>query len=172
MLGQVKASALNNEQNKGTAEALFTKDKDFFKDFGLSQIVDSLEYLDNNSIAFDSTLHGNEILEVYPVIILNDSLASTIMLPMLFQKELTNRLSLRIFKKLIVTPITLIHIQDFERLSPLVKKHQLNTWNILESNFSNSLFPKPLYVTLNRLGINETDFTALNLSFIKLEDEE
>jgi hypothetical protein len=176
ILGQIKASALNNEQNKGTADKLFIKDKNFFKDFGLEQTFDSLDYLDNFPIEFDNTISDKDILEVYPIIVLNDVLASSIMLPMLFQTELNKILQLRNYQKFKVYPLTLIHIQDLERISSFLRENKVSIWELLHNNFENSLFPKPFNITLNRLNIHEKKVDIQTLDFVKFielkQDEE
>jgi hypothetical protein len=167
ILGQIKASALNNEQNKGTADKLFTKDKSFFKDFGLEQTFDSLDYLNNFPTKFDNTILEKSFLEVYPIIVLNDVLASSIMISMLFQKELDRILLLRNYQNFKVYPITLIHIQDLERISSFLRENKVSIWDLLYANFEDSLFPKPFYITLDRLNIHKKKVDIQTLDCVK-----
>ena len=167
ILGQIKASALNNQQNDGSVESLFSDKKNFLKDFGLQQTLESIEYLSKYPKEFDSSISESEKYEIYPMIILNDLLASTPMLPMLFQEELLNYLKDKNYTNLIVKPITLIHIQDLETIKIYYENKKIDIWKILDYNFKDSLFPKPFYITLNRLGIKKIKLNPQEYNFVK-----
>jgi hypothetical protein len=172
MLGQVKASALNNKQNKGTVEALFSEEKNFYKDFGLIQIVDSIGYIKNNTKSFEVDFPENEIISIYPIIVFNDPICSTPILPMLFQEKLSEYLKHYDISGLDIKPITLIHIQEIEILESYLKEDRIDIWKLLHDNFEDSLFPKPFRVTLSRNGIQakETD-SELLAKYIGLDKE-
>lgn len=53
-------------------------------------------------------------------------------------------------KELDVKPLTIIHIADLERLSKAISSRKWVIWDLLKANFTNSLFPKPFNLTLNR----------------------
>lgn len=168
ILGQIKASALNNEQNEGTAEKLFSKNKNFLKDFGLNQTFDSLDYFNEFPKEFDETITKEaQKYEIYPVIVLNDLLASSVMLPILFQSELVRFLDNREYENFVVKPITIIHIQDIERVSSFIENKEIDIWTLLKNNINGSLFPKPFFVTLDRLKINEIKLKAEDYEFTK-----
>lgn len=168
ILGQIKASALNNEQNEGTAEKLFSKNKNFLKDFGLNQTFDSLDYFNEFPKEFDETTTKEaQKYEIYPVIILNDLLASSVILPMLFQRELLEFLNDKNYQNFTVNPITIIHIQDVERMSSFIENGSIDIWTLLKSNSNGSLFPKPFFVTLDRLRINQIKLKAEDYEFTK-----
>lgn len=167
VLGQIKASALNNEQNEGTAEKLFSQNKNFLKDFGLNQTFDSIEYFNEFPKEFDETITGEQKYEIYPVVVLNDLLASSIILPMLFQNELANFFSSKKYPRFIIHPITLIHIQDLERISSFLESEKIDIWDLLNNNSISSLFPKPFYITLDKLKLNEVKLKADEYEFTK-----
>lgn len=166
ILGQIKASALNNEQNEGTAEKLFSQDKNFLKDFGLNQTFDSIEYLNKFPKEFDRNISEEDKQEIYPVIVLNDLLASSIVLPMLFQSELTKFLSNKKYPHFIFYPITIIHIQDLERMSSFLESEKIDIWTLLNKN-SNASLPKPFYITLDRFRLNEVKLKSNEYKFAK-----
>lgn len=152
ILGQVKASALNTEQNKGTVESLFSNKKDFLSDFGVKQTFETIQYLKKYPEEFDNQLKENESYYVYPVIVLNESITSSTAICLLFNDILNNMLKLDSFPNLEIKYITLLHVQDLERIAPLIEIGSHDFFDILEENMRNSM-PKPLEITLDRLDI-------------------
>lgn len=153
ILGQVKASALNTEQNRGTVESLFTKEKDFLSDFGLIQTFETIQYLKTYPNEFD--IKDDIVYTIYPVIVLNEAITSSLAVHLLFNDEFNSWLksASSSFPNFKFRYITLLHIQDLERISPSVKTNTYKIWDILDFNMVNRI-PIPLDVTLNKLGIS------------------
>lgn len=152
ILGQVKASALNTEQNRGAVESLFTKDKNFLGDFGLLQTFDTIQHLKTYPKEFDSQLEDGVDYNIYPVIVLNEAITSSLAVHLLFDDELQSMLVSDSFPNFRIKHVILLHIQDLERISPSIEKGTHKIWDILDSNMVKQV-SQPLDITLDRLGI-------------------
>lgn len=152
ILGQVKASALNTEQNRGTAESLFTMEKDFLNDFGIIQTFDTINNLKMYPKEFDNQIKDDIVYNIYPVIVLNEGITSSLAVQLLFNTELNNRLLSDTFPNFKFRFVTLLHIQDLERMSISIKNNTHKIWEILDLNMVN-LIPQSIDETLDMLGL-------------------
>ncbi len=167
ILGQVKASALNTEQNRGTVESLFTNEKDFLGDFGLLQTFDTIQYLKTYPKKFDSQIKDDVVYNIYPVIILNEGITSSLAVHCLFNNELNTLIRSDSFPNFRFRYVTLLHIQDLERISPSIENKTHKIWDILDFNMVNGV-PKPLDETLDKLGFTQVPIkTATDYKFMK-----
>lgn len=151
ILGQVKASALNTEQNRGTAESLYSDKKDFLGDFGVKQTFETIQYLKKYPEEFDDQLKEGETYNIYPVIVLNEAITASPSICLLFNDEFKDMLKADSFPHFQMRYVTLLHIQDLERMTPALEKGSFDFWDILDISMKDSI-PKPFEITLNRLG--------------------
>lgn len=167
ILGQVKASALNTEQNRGTAESLYSDKKDFLGDFGVKQTFETIQYLKKYPEEFDDQLKEGETYVIYPVIVLNEAIAASTSICLLFNDEFNKMLIADSFLHFKMKYITLLHIQDLERMAPAIEKGSFDFWDILDVSMADSI-PKPFEITLNRLGFPQLhSLKAENYKFMK-----
>jgi len=167
ILGQIKASALNTEQNRGTAESLYSDKKDFLSDFGVKQTFETIQYLKKYPEEFDDQLKEGETYNIYPVIALNESITASPSICLLFNDEFNNMLIKDAFPNFQTRYITLLHIQDLERIAPSIEDGSFDFWDILDKSMKDTI-PKPFEITLNRLGFSQVhSLNANDYKFMK-----
>lgn len=154
ILGQVKVSALNTEQNRGTVESLYSDKKDFLGDFGVKQTFETIQYLKKYPEEFDEQFKKGEIYNIYPIIVLNESITASPSICLLFNDEFNNLLITDSFPDFRMRYITLLHVQDLERIAPAIEDGSFDFWDILDISMKDSI-PKPFEITLDRLGFSQ-----------------
>ena len=167
ILGQVKASALNTEQNRGTAESLYSDKKDFLGDFGVKQTFETIQYLKKYPEEFDDQIKEDETYNIYPIIVLNEAITASLPICLLFNDEFKNMLTTDAFPNFQMRYITLLHIQDIERIAPSIEDGSFDFWDILDISTKDSI-PKPFEITLDRLNFPQVhSMNAKDYKFMK-----
>jgi len=152
LLAQVKSNSIyDKEKYGGDVESLYKNDRNnFFKTFGVNQIIDSIDKLEKNINKLDSKFPVGKTYNIYPCIIVNEKALQTTFMADTFNKRFQELLKKIKKRKALIRPLCLIHISDFERLEePLVKNPKL-IWNFLKLNHKGRKFIPPLFDTINR----------------------
>jgi hypothetical protein len=154
LVGQVKSSSIyDNEKYSGEINTLYRNDREqFFKDFGVNQTYDSIETILNYSDSFDAKLQVNKRLEFYPIIIVNDKVFQSPLIPNLLYRRFQELLVNNDYKPRIIHPLIVAQISDLEYLENTLAKKKETIWDILKSHYNkinNSLMP-PLNYTTDR----------------------
>lgn len=154
LVGQVKSSSIyDNEKYSGEINALYRNDREqFFKDFGVNQTYNSIKTILTNSNSFDSKLQVEKRLEFFPVIVVNDKVFQTPLLPNLLYTRFQELLDEDDIKPHKIHPLVVMHISDLEYLETTLTKRKKQIWDILESHYrkvKNSLMP-PFIHTADR----------------------
>jgi hypothetical protein len=152
LLGQVKSGSIyDNEKYGGTTESLYKKNRnEFFKNFGVSQLIESIRNLDNHGLTVDKKFPKGHTYHVYPCIVVNDKAFQTPLMADTFNKRFQELIPSLKLKKVIVKKLTLIHIGDLERLEDFLKEDAKQIWNLLDFNCRHKFIP-PFYNTINRI---------------------
>jgi hypothetical protein len=159
-VAQIKSTGIYAKQQYGTAQSLFdVKEDDFYGVFGLDQLIDSIKYIRDESDKFDDTFPKGKPVQVFPLLIVNEKIFQTPFLPAMFNLKFVEEIRKESFLPLEIKPLTIIHIADLERVVHHIKSKKVDWWDLLKQNYSNSLFPKPFNVTLNRNKLNP-DYNA------------
>jgi hypothetical protein len=137
LVGQVKSSSIyDNEKYSGEINILYRNNREqFFKDFGVNQAYDSIKSILSYSNSFDSKLEVDKKLEFYPVIIVNDKVFQTPLIPNLLYRRFNELLKNDDFKPHKIHPLVVIHISDLEYLENALAKKEKQIWDILESHY-------------------------------------
>jgi len=175
LLAQFKSSGIYNDQQYGTAQSLFRNDENYlYNNFGLNQLIESIKQIIDNPKFFDEEIDENDNLKIYPALFVNEKIFQTPLFPIMFQlkfESLINEIDSRNYK---IRKLAIIHISDFEKIKDHIKQGNVNIWKLLKSNYIDSLFPKPFYISVNRQNINPMYQTYINklAQFMELKIEE
>ena len=152
LLGQVKSGSIyDTEKYGGNIEQLYKNDRNaFFKNFGVNQVVEAITTMDEHVQKIDSKFPKGHSYEVYPCIIVNDKCFQTPLMPDTFNKRFKELIADFAIKKVRVNPLTLIHINDLERLEDSLNKNPKEIWELLKYNHRDKRFAPPFYNTINR----------------------
>jgi hypothetical protein len=156
ILGEVKGGNIYDKEKYGkSTEDLYKKDRNsFFEKFGVNQVVESITKMNNYISLLDSKYPKGHPIIIYPAIIVNDKSLQTPLMADTFNirfQELIHNISI---DKIIIKPLSIIHVSDLERLQYAINKTPTKIWGLLESNVSDKRFIPPYYDTLNRNSIN------------------
>lgn len=151
-LGQVKSGSIYDpEKFGGSVEVLYKNDRNkFFENFGVNQVIDSLTRMDEYVQTLDAKFPKGHSYEVYPCIIVNDKSFQTPLMPNTFNTRFQELLKGFSIKKVRVNSLTVIHINDLERLEDSLNKNPKEIWELLKYNHRDNRFAPPFYNTINR----------------------
>lgn len=114
LLGQIKSTNFSDEQKfKGSYEFYNGDTVRFYKDVGVTQIVQSIEWLNNHSTEIDQPLHKKT--KLYPVLILNDKFFETPFMSQVLDTEFKRQLS-TIANRFIIKDLVVMNVTSVERL--------------------------------------------------------
>jgi hypothetical protein len=152
LLGQVKSGSIyDSEKYGGNVEQLYKNNRiAFFENFGVNQLVESITLMDNHIQKLDKKFPKGHSYEVYPCIIVNDKSFQTALMPDTFNnrfKELIVNFSI---KKVRINPLTVIHINDLERLEDSLSQNPKEIWELVKFNHRDKQFAPPFFNTVNR----------------------
>ncbi len=150
-LGQAKSGSIYDvEKFGGSVEILYKNNRDvFFENFGVNQIIESLSTMDEYIKNLDYKFPKGHSYQVYPCIIVNDKSFQTPLMAEIFNVRFQELLKDFNIKKVKVNPLTLIHINDLERLEDSLNKNPKEIWKFLEYNHKNKKFVTPFYDTID-----------------------
>lgn len=176
-LAQVKANPIyDKEKFSGNPEGVFKEKKDdFFKAFGVTQVLESIIHLNNYIYRIDNGITLKKQHFIYPCIILNDKSFQTPFVAEIFNNYFQEKLvdikqknpSFN-WKKINIKPLVLLHISDIENISGELENNPSKFWELLELNHKGNKRAKginPFYTDIFSLNIKPYKFTLIN-SFI------
>jgi hypothetical protein len=183
LVGQVKSSSIyDNEKYSGEINALYRNDRaQFFKDFGVNQTYDSIKTILEESDSFDSKLQVNKRLEFYPIVVVNDKVFQTPMLPNLLHRRFQELLEEDDLKPHKIHPLVVMHVSDLEYLENILAKKEMQIWDLLKSHYKkiNKTLMPPFIHTSDRFikpgAITERSMAAMEEiinKYSKKEDNE
>lgn len=114
MLCQIKSSNFSDEQKFNGSYAFYNGDTErFYKDVGVSQLVQSIDWLNKHASEIDDSYHSKTI--IFPVVILNDKFFETPFMPHVMNEEFRKRLS-KISNRFNVKDLIVMNVNSIERL--------------------------------------------------------
>jgi hypothetical protein len=155
IVGQIKSGTIYDKEKYGAdLESLYKNDREgFFENFGVNQIVKSIQEIEKNALSIDSKYPVEKNRIIFPILLFNDKLFQTPLMPDVFNKRFQELVENITFKKLTIKPLSIMHISDLEQLQFSINKTPKRIWEVLNSNCSDPKYMIPFYDSLNKLGI-------------------
>lgn len=151
MIGEIKVTNLTSEQFEGNIDSFFCNGRDeFYKRFGLSYLVSSVERFCNEPTLFEDK-NTAERYSIFPVLVLNEKYVQAPIIPEIFKKEFDAKLSTVNTGKHIIYPLSLLHVSDLELMDENLKKGQI--WEILIKTSKGLVHSCPTCYVLDDLGL-------------------
>lgn len=152
LLGQVKSGSIyDNEKFGGNTDLLYKNNRDeFFKNFGVTQIVESFKTLEEHMQKLDQKFPKGHTYEIYPCIIVNDKALQTPLMADAFRVRFNELLPDFKNDKVRIKALTLIHVSDLERIEDLLNNYPKQIWELLLYNSRDKRFTPPFYNTINQ----------------------
>jgi hypothetical protein len=152
LLGQVKSGSIyDKEKYGGDTDSLYRNDRNkFFKDFGIDQLVQSIKNMNDFISRIDGKYPKGKSLKIYPCIIVNDKALQTPLMADTFNKRFKELVKEVSIKSMHIYPLTLIHVNDIERIEEKLIKQPSFIWELMSFNFRNKKFIPPFYNTINK----------------------
>jgi hypothetical protein len=168
LLGQVKSSSIYDDQKfGGDLTSLYRGSREnFYDNFGVNQLIESIECIENLMGRLDTGFPKGHSYILYPVIVVSDKALQTVLMADIFNKRFQELLQSVNVRKVRVRPLTLIHINEMERMERHLLNKPSDIWNILELNFRDRRFIPSLYNTLNLFGITYEFPDRIRTSFL------
>lgn len=154
LVGQVKSSSIyDNEKYSGEINSLYRNNREqFFKDFGVNQTFESIKTILKYSDLFDSKLEIKKSLEFYPIIVVNEKVFQTPLLPNLLYSRFKELIEKDNFSPHKIHPLVVMHVSDLEYLETALLKKEVQIWDLLKSHYKmidKTLIP-PFILTSDR----------------------
>lgn len=154
LVGQVKSSSIyDNEKYSGEINSLYRNNREqFFKDFGVNQTFESIKTILKYSDLFDSKLEIKKSLEFYPIIVVNEKVFQTPLLPNLLYSRFKELVEKDNFSPHKIHPLVVMHVSDLEYLETALLKKEVQIWDLLKSHYKmidKTLIP-PFILTSDR----------------------
>ncbi|MCK6611130.1 MAG: hypothetical protein L6Q78_08815 [Bacteroidia bacterium] len=171
-LCEVKSGMLADDAKLGgDITTLYNGNREyFFRRFGLNQLVESIEIFKKHVLSFDEKFQIGKSYKIYPAILVNDKVFQTPLMAQIFNTEFKSMCAKIQDNKLKIKTLTLIHINDLEKLQDSFSKNPTDLWKLLEANHSNSRFVPPFYHTISKNWTNREYPEYLLEEFKKLID--
>lgn len=164
-LAQVKSTGIyDNEKYAGDTEGLYKNGRDdFYKSFGLNQIVESIRNIELIAGKIDTKFPTGHSYRIYPALIVNEKALQTPVMAYLFNERFQELIAPYRKNKVHIYPLSVIHISDLEQMEETLHKIPDKFWDILSYNVREPKFIPPFYNTAARLEIVPDYSNALEL---------
>lgn len=171
-LAQVKSSGIyDNEKYAGDTEGLYKNGRDdFYKSFGLNQIIESIRNIELIAADIDTRFPAGHRYRIYPALIVNEKALQTPVMAYLFNERFQELVAPYRKNNVHIHPLSLIHISDLEQIEETVHKTPAKFWDILAYNVREPKFIPPFYNTTAQMEIVPDYSNALEL-FSRLIDK-
>jgi len=135
IIGQVKSNSIyDKEKFSGNIGEMYRNDRErFFKDFGVSQLIDSINYLSSHADLFDNRINVFSRLTVYPLLIVNEDLFKTPLFTNIFRIRFIELIDQVNDKRFDIKGLVVLHVSDIEHLLMKLKNKKLSIWNLLDN---------------------------------------
>lgn len=156
LIGQVKSGNIyDSEKYGGDVESLYKTDRNkFFENFGVNQILDSIYNIDKYIKILDHKYPKGHQIKVYPCIVVNDKALQTPLMADIFNSRFTELLGVAKIPKLLIKPLSLIHISDFETIEESLNKNPKEIWDFFNQNHIDKKFIPPFYNSVYKVWSN------------------
>lgn len=138
-IGQVKSTNFTDDQKfQGTFEFYKGDMERFYKDVGIIQLVQTIEWMTKFENEIDSKFEKKT--KIFPAVILSDKFFQTPLMPQVLSNEFTKRLS-KISHNFYIQDLIVMDVSSVERLKAINKKKGKVFWEILWRNKTSDLAP-------------------------------
>jgi hypothetical protein len=128
MICQIKSSNFSDEQKFNGSYAFYNGDTDrFYKDVGVTQIVQSIDWLNKHGNEIDDQYHPKTI--IFPVVILNDKFFETPFMAQVLNNEFKERLS-KIENRFTIKELIVMNVNSVERFHGKGKRKHGFLWTL------------------------------------------
>lgn len=150
IIGQVKSGNIyDSEKFGGDVETLYKKDRNkFFETFGVCQVIDSIININEHINKLDYKYPKGHQIKFYPCIVVNDKSLQTPLMADIFNSRFTELLDTIKIPKLLIKPLSLIHISDLETIEESLNKNPKEIWNFFNENHKSKKFIPPFYYSV------------------------
>lgn len=171
-IAQIKSNGLRSDQFSGNPSHFFCdskgKNPDFlYENFGLFQLIKSIEYLKAQIAEVDHKFPLNKKIEIFPALIVNEKLFHTPLMPRIFNEKFQEKLPSSLPSKFIINPLVIIHVQDVEDMANHLKTKKIDLWKLLRKHYKGAYLEKPFNITLKRNKILKDIRDIKSHNFIK-----
>jgi len=173
LVGEVKSGGIyDNEKYGGNVDEFYKNDRNnFFKNFGVDQVVKSVKEIETNIALADPKFPVGHTCYIYPCIIVNDKAFQTPMMNQVFNDRFQELMQGFQSHKMTIYPLTIIHIADLEKLEEILGRNPKIIWDYLQYGFRFKKFIMPFYSTINKLLPQLSYPEKIRALFIKLVAE-
>ncbi|SJZ67976.1 hypothetical protein SAMN04488128_1011167 [Chitinophaga eiseniae] len=156
-LAQAKTTGIyDKEKYSGNLDGLYRKDRDeFFKSFGLEQIVSSIKSLEDLALQIDPKFPIGKVYKIYPAILVNEKAMQTPLMAHIFNKRFQEMISELKNNKVTIAPLAIIHVSDLEYIEEALHDDHSQFFKILDYHNRFPTFMPPFYNSLKHLNIKQ-----------------
>lgn len=164
-VGQVKTTGLyDTEKYAGDINAFYKNNRNaFFKSFGIDQLVESIKNLEELAPKIDKSFPAGKGYHIYPAIIVNEKAMQTPLMAEIFNIRFRELIEPYLSPKVSIYPVTVIHINDWERMQGALHKMPGFLWDLLDYNRRDIRFIPPFYNTLDIQNVKPDHYIAMPL---------
>lgn len=168
-IAEVKSTGFYDDQKyTGSLNEMYRDNREgFFNSFGVGQIVKSITNLSAFIKQIDPGFPEDRNCHIFPAVIVNEKALQTPLMAEIFNERFNEMISELKFEKLILHPLSIIHISDLEQMEDHLQISSSEFWRILKYHLRNPDFIPTFYNSLNRLDI-KTSFKKTMTLFKEL----
>jgi hypothetical protein len=168
-LAEVKSTGIyDNEKYSGNLNSFYKEGREkFFDAFGMTQLLTAIKLLKNVANQFDKGFPLNKNIKIYPALIVNEKALQTPLMAQVFNQRFQELLSNTEINLIHISPLSIIHISDWETMEEELNRNPKFIWDILKYNTRNSTFIPPFFNSLNRKQI-KPDYKKVRVLFEEL----
>jgi len=171
MICQIKSTNFSDEQKFNGSYAFYNGDTErFYKDVGVTQLVQSIDWINKHGNEIDDTYHPKTI--IFPVVILNDKFFETPFMSQVLNNEFKERLS-KIDNHFTVKELIVMNVNSVERLHGMKTRTQSFLWRLFWNTIRYNGILVHFNNVLDRLNVQFNPSKELKRisSFLKLKKD-
>lgn len=144
----------DNEKYAGNVDEFYKNNRnEFFKSFGIDQLVSSIKNIHEAMPVLDSKFPKNKNIRIFSIIIFNEKALQTPLMAKIFQDRFMELLNGFKSNKIHLYPLSLIHVSDLENLQDFLRNNHRQIWELLKYHCRIPKFMPPFYNSINRKDI-------------------
>ncbi len=153
-LFEFKSSGVYTDQKQSTELSLYRSNPEqFYESFGISQLANGIINLRDRPGVFKVNLEHKEKINVFPILVVNEKVAMNPYLIGILNDKLREFLKGNSLGNLTIFYLTVFHVSDLESLCSGIDRTPYSIFEVCNINSFGAIFPRPVGVTMNRLGI-------------------
>ena len=151
-IAEVKSTGLYDDAKfSGDVQTFYKSGRDeFFKSFGLDQLVKSIQNLAIYGSEIDENFPKEKAYRIYPAVVVNEKALQTPLMGQIFNQRFQEMIVPIRDSKVTISPLAVIHISDLEQIQEDVKNQSNVFWDILKFHVREPRFMPPFYNSIIR----------------------